>query len=262
MTAERDPSAIAATATATSSAVGASAGRGRFARYLPVLILVALIGAVFALGLDHYATLDALRAHRAMLISFVDGSVVLAALVYVALYIAMTSLSLPWASLLTIAGAFLFGTALATGLTVVGATIGSVVIYGVARSTFGGPLHEKSRRLLPPGRLERIEAGFRDNALAYMLALRLAPIFPFVAVNLVAAFLAVPLRSYIIGTAVGIVPGTLVYALFGTGLGDALARPDGDLSTALPRSLIAAFFGMALLAIIPVALRRLRRRRA
>ena len=253
MSPEHEPTALAATD------VGLGAERSRFTRYLPVLILVALIGAVFALGLDRYATLEALRAHRELLIGFVDSSVVLASLAYVAVYIAMTSLSLPWASLLTIVGSFLFGTGLASGLTVVGATTGSVIVYWVAGSAFGGPLHEKARRLLPPGRLERIEAGFRNNALAYMLALRLAPIFPFVAVNLVAAFLAVPLRPYIIGTALGIVPGTVVYALFGAGLGDAIARPDGDLSTALPPSLIAAFFGMAILAIIPILLRRFRR---
>lgn len=259
MSPEREPSALAATT--PDVALSAERGRaGRLSRYLPMLILLALVAAVFALGLDRYATLEALRAHRELLIGFVDGSVVLAALAYVALYIAMTALSLPWASLLTIAGAFLFGTALAAGLTVFGATIGSIIVYWVAGSAFGGPLHERARRLLPPGRLERIEAGFRDNALAYMLALRLAPIFPFVAVNLVSAFLAVPLRPFIIGTAIGIIPGTVVYALFGAGLGDVIARPDGDLSTALPPSLVAAFFGMALLAIIPVVLRRVRRR--
>lgn len=247
---------------AAASEVELSAGgiRGRLGRYLPLGILVALIGAVFALGLDRYATLDTLRANRELLIGFVDSSVVLASLAFVALYIVMTALSLPWASLLTIAGGFLFGTALSTALTVVGATVGSVIVYWVAGSAFGGPLHEKARRLLPPGRLERIEAGFRDNALSYVLALRLAPIFPFVAINLVAAFLAVPLRPYVIGTAVGIIPGCVVYALFGTGLGDAIATPGGDLSAALPPSLIAAFFGMAVLAMIPVVVRRLRRR--
>ena len=258
MSLEHEPTALAMAASDVRLGVGRR--RTRLGRYAPLLVLIALIGAVFVLGLDRYATLDALRAHREALIGFVENSVVLAPLAFVALYIAMTSLSLPWASLLTIAGGFLFGTALATGLTVIGATIGAVSSYWVAGSALGGPLHERARRLLPPGRLERIEAGFRDNALAYMLALRLAPIFPFVAVNLVAAFLSVPLRPYVVGTALGIVPGTLVYALFGAGLGDVLARPDGDLSAALPPSLIAAFFGMALLAIIPVALRRFQRR--
>ena len=234
--------------------------RGRVARYLPPIVLITLIGLVFALGLDRYATLEALRENRQLLLGLVDRSIVLASLAYVALYIAMTSLSLPWASLLTIAGGFLFGGVLATGFTVIGATIGSVIIYWIARGAFGGPLRDKARRLLPPGRLERVEAGFRKNALSYMLALRLAPIFPFVAVNLVAAFIAVSLRPYLIGTAIGIIPGTLVYALLGAGLGDAIARPDGELSTALPPSLIAAFLGMAILAIVPIVWRRFRRR--
>lgn len=234
--------------------------RRRLTRLLPLLVLAGLTGAVFALGLDRYATLEALREHHAGLTGFIAQNPVLAALAYLALYIALTALSLPWASLLTIAGGLLFGTVLAAGLTVVGATIGAVIIFLIAGSALGEPLREKARRILPPGRFERVEAGFRANALAYMLALRLAPIFPFVAVNLVAAFLAVPLRAYVIGTAFGIVPGTVVYALFGAGLGDVIARSDSpNLADVLSPALIAAFFGMAVLAIIPVLIKRWRR---
>jgi uncharacterized membrane protein YdjX (TVP38/TMEM64 family) len=230
-------------------------------RFVPLAVLIGLIVLVFALGLDRYANLESLRTHRVLLIDFVERSVVLAAFAYLALYVVLTSLSLPWASLLTIAGGFLFGPWLATGLTVVGATIGAIAIYWIAGSALGEPLRAKLRRLLPGGRMERIEAGFRANAFAYTLALRLAPIFPFVAVNLAAALLAVPLRAYTVATALGIVPGTAVYALFGAGLGDVIARSDAPaLSAALPPSLIGAFFGMALLAIIPVAIRRFRRR--
>ena len=232
----------------------------RLARLLPLAVVAGLIGAVFALGLDRYATLEALREHNAGLIAFIARSPVLASLAYVALYIVLTALSLPWASILTIAGGLLFGTALGTGLTVVGATVGSVIIFLIAGSALGEPLRARARRLLPPGRLERLEAGFRDNALAYMLALRLAPIFPFVAVNLAAALVGVPLRAYVIGTALGIVPGTIVYALFGAGLTEVIAQPaGGDLKVTIPASLIAAFFGMAVLAIIPVLIKRWRR---
>lgn len=232
----------------------------RLARLIPLVVVAGLIATVFALGLDRYATLEALRAHHGGLIAFIERSPGSAALAYVAIYIVLTALSLPWASLLTIAGGLLFGTALGSGLAVVGATIGSLIIFLIAGSALGEPLRERARRLLPPGRLERIEAGFRDNALAYMLALRLAPIFPFVAVNLVAALLGVPLRAYILGTAFGIVPGTIVYALFGAGLSEVIAQPTGgDLEVTIPTSLIAAFFGMAVLAIIPVLIKRWRR---
>ena len=231
----------------------------QIARYLPALALIGIVGVVFALNLDRYATFDALREHHQLITAFVEQSLVFASIAYVGAYVAMTSLSLPWASLLSIAGGLVFGSPLATGLTVVGATAGSVVVYWFARNAFEGTLHDKVRRLLPAGRLDRVEAGFRKHALAYMLALRLAPIFPFVVVNLVSAFLAVPMRPFVIGTAIGIIPGTFVYTLLGAGLGDAIAQPDAHAALSVPPSLIGALFGMAILAIVPIVIRHVRR---
>jgi len=233
--------------------------RRRVAGWLALALVLGLTGAVFGFGLDRYATLDALRENHASLMAFIGRSPVQAALAYLFLYVALTALSLPWASLLTIAGGLLFGPVLATILTLIGATAGAVIIFLIAGSALGEPLRDKARRYFSSGRIERLMAGVRANALAYMLALRLAPIFPFVAVNLGAALIGVPLRAYAIGTAIGIVPGIIVYALFGAGLGEVIARPDAGFSTSLPPSLIAAFFGMAVLAIIPVLVRRWRR---
>jgi uncharacterized membrane protein YdjX (TVP38/TMEM64 family) len=235
--------------------------RRRLVRFVPLIILFGLTAAVFGLGLDRYATLEAVREHYAGLTMFIERVPGLAALIYLALYTALTALSLPWASLLTIAGGLLFGPAIGSVLTVAAATAGAVIVHGIAGSALGVPLRARMRRWLAPGRLERIEAGMRANAFSYVLALRLAPIFPFVVVNLAAALIGVPVRPYALATALGIIPGTLVYALFGSALGDVITRVDGaDLSTALPPSLIAAFFGMAVLAIIPVIVKRRLRR--
>ena len=69
-----------------------------------------------------------------------------------------------------------------------------------------------------------MRTGFSKNALSYLLFLRLVPVFPFFVVNLVPAFLGVPLTTYVAGTAIGIVPGTFIFASFGAGLGAALDR--------------------------------------
>src|SRR3546814_9128581 len=64
-----------------------------------------------------------------------------------------------------------------------------------------------------------MRAGFQEDALSYLLVLRLIPLFPFWLVNLVPAFLGVSLKVFALGTLIGIIPGSLVYASVGNGLG-------------------------------------------
>ena len=132
---------------------------------------------------------------------------------------------------MTIAGGFLFGTLTTTVVVVVGATIGAIALFLAARYAFFDALHAKAGPALL-----KMEKGFQENALSYLLVLRLIPLFPFWLVNLVPALLGVPLRTYVIGTALGIIPGTFVFASVGNGLGTLLeeganARSDGHPTT-------------------------------
>src|SRR3546814_16389589 len=107
-----------------------------------------------------------------------------------------------------------------------------------------------------------MEAGFRENALSYLLFLRLIPAFPFFVVNLVPAFLGVPLGTYVLATLVGIVPGTFVYATVGAGLGSIFeSGQDFTLEGVLTPEIVTALVGPAVLALLPVAYRKLRARR-
>jgi uncharacterized membrane protein YdjX (TVP38/TMEM64 family) len=94
--------------------------------------------------------------------------------------------------------------------------------------------------------------------LSYLLVLRLIPLFPFFVVNLVPAFLGVPLRTYVLGTFFGIIPGTFVYASVGAGLGSIFASgaafsPDSVLTP----EVITALVGLAGLALLPVLYKRI-----
>ena len=108
--------------------------------------------------------------------------------------------------------------------------LGAVAVFLIARTALGEPLRARAGPWLA-----RMEQGFRDNALSYLLVLRLVPIFPFWLVNLVPAFLGVGLGTYALATCLGIVPGTLVYASVGNGLGavfdQAASRTSGLSST-------------------------------
>jgi uncharacterized membrane protein YdjX (TVP38/TMEM64 family) len=225
-------------------------------RFLPLAILVLAIVTVFAFGLDEYLRFEQLSQNRAQLLDFVERHAALAPLLFMAIYAAVIALSVPGGAVLTMAGGFLFGVALGTLYVVVAATIGASLVFLAARTALGDSL----RRRAGPW-LRRMEDGFRENALHYLLFLRLVPIFPFWLVNLVPAFLGVPFRIYLTATFFGIIPGSLVYASVGNGLGavfDAGATP--DLGIIFKPAIILPLAGLALLAILPVAYKKIKAR--
>jgi len=106
-----------------------------------------------------------------------------------------------------------------------------------------------------------MERGFQENALSYLLVLRLVPIFPFWVVNLVPALLGVPARTFVIGTFFGIIPGTAVYSSVGNGLGavfDSGGRP--DLGIIFEPQVFAPLVALAALSLVPVIYKRVKAR--
>lgn len=229
-----------------------------YKRLVPLAVLGLAIGTFFALGLDRYVTFETLRANRELLMSFVYDNGFAAVLLFVAVYAASTALSLPGGAVLTIAGGFLFGTALGTVLVVIGATLGAIGIFTIAKTSLGDALRAKAGPAL-----QRMESGFQENAFSYLLVLRLIPLFPFFLVNIVPAFLGVGLRTYAIATFVGIIPGSFVFTSVGAGLGSIFDSMEAfDPAAALTPQVITALIGLAILSMLPVAYKALKRRRA
>ena len=226
-------------------------------RLLPLAVLLAALAAAFVFRLDRYLSFDQLAAHREWLLAEVARLGILAPLLFALVYAAATGLSLPGAVILTLTGGFLFGTLAGTAIVVVGATIGATIVFLVARTAFGDVLRKRAGPFI-----RKLEDGFRANALSYLLVLRLVPLFPFWLVNLVPAFLGVKLRVFVLGTFVGIIPGAFVYAGLGSGLGalvDSGGRP--DLGIVFQPRVLLPLTGLALLALLPVAYKRLHGRR-
>jgi uncharacterized membrane protein YdjX (TVP38/TMEM64 family) len=225
-------------------------------RLLPLGLLLLAIGVVFAFDLHSYLSFDALQRHREQLLAFVDRHAFLAPVLFMAIYAAVIALSVPGGAVLTIAGGFLFGTLPATLYVVVAATFGATVLFLIAKTALGDPLRARAGPWL-----RRMEAGFGENALSYLLVLRLIPVFPFWLVNLVPAFLGVGLGIYVLGTFLGIIPGTFVYASVGNGLGalfDAGETP--DLGIVFEPEFLVPLVGLAVLALLPVAYRKFKTR--
>ncbi|MEO3427563.1 VTT domain-containing protein [Pelagibius sp. CAU 1746] len=235
---------------------GGSRGRSALRRLLPLAVLAAAFAV--ALGFQEHFSIEVLREHRGLLNAFVADNAAAAALAFMTLYAATTLLSLPVGAVLTVAGGFLFGVALGTLYVVVGATLGATALFIVARSTLGGLLRAKAGPFL-----QRMEAGFRENALSYMLVLRLIPLFPFFIVNLVPAFLGVSLRIYVVGTFIGIIPGTLVFILAGAGLGSVFDQGGAfTVENVLTPQIIAGLVGLSLLSLLPVVYKHVKARRS
>ncbi len=226
----------------------------RLAKLWPLGLVILGIVAFFALGLDQYLSFEALREHRQALLQWTAANKILAAAGFIFGYFVMVALSLPGAVWGTLAGGFLFGTGVAAFYVVSGATLGAAAIFLIARYALADFFRAKAG-----GAIARMEAGFNANALSYMLVLRLVPLFPFWLVNLVPAFLGVPLRTFVIGTFFGIMPGSIVYCSVGSGLG-AIFEADGtpDLHIFSKPEIIGPIIGLALLSLIPVFYKRFR----
>jgi uncharacterized membrane protein YdjX (TVP38/TMEM64 family) len=251
---------------------------GGLKRLLPLVALAAIMALGYAMGWHKYLSFKTIGVNYDFLKSYIDQHFVLALAAFMAIYIAAVALSAPGGLILTLAGGLLFGWKAGIPATVVAATIGASILFLIARSSFGETLAAKAGPAL-----EKFREGFNENALSYLLFLRLVPLFPFVLVNIAPALLGVPFRTYVTGTFLGIIPGTSAFSVAGAGLGSVVeaqnkvyqnclalkpANPDVacpytiDTSALLTRELLAAFALLGAVALIPVALKFLRGRHA
>ena len=226
-------------------------------RFIPLLILLAGLVLFFATGLTQSLSFAALGEHREWLNAQVERYGALAGVVFMVIYAVVIAFSIPGGAALTIVGGFLFGTLATTAYVVISATVGAVALFLAARSALFDVLHAKAGPALL-----KMEQGFKESALSYLLVLRLIPLFPFWLVNLVPALLGVPLRTYVIGTAFGIIPGTFVYASIGNGLGAILDTGEQpDLTVIFNTEVLIPILGLAVLSLLPVLYKLVKARR-
>ena len=187
-------------------------------RFLPLAVIAALLGLVLVNGWHKLITLENVFAVREKFQGLIAEHLVLAVLAYIGAYAAAVALSVPGALIITLSGGLIFGWLLGGVSAVIGASIGAVILFLVARSAFGETLRAKAGP-----RISGMVEGFQKDAFSYLLFLRLVPAFPFFVVNIASALLGVPLRTYIMATLIGIIPGTFAFASIGAGLDSVLA---------------------------------------
>jgi uncharacterized membrane protein YdjX (TVP38/TMEM64 family) len=220
-------------------------------RFLPLVGIGCVLVLGYIFGLQDLLSLSGLRQHRAELTAFVEANLPLAALAYVLVYIGIVTVSFPGAGIMTITGGFMFGAALGTVLASISAASGATLFFLIARSSFGDFFLRRAGE-----RVQRLRRGFIEEGFSYLLFLRLVPLFPFWLINLGAALCAMPLVPYVAATAIGVVPPTFAFALFGGGLGEALESEEGIV---ISSKLVVALVLLSIAALAPPLVRRWRR---
>ncbi|KZE64330.1 hypothetical protein AWM68_14690 [Fictibacillus phosphorivorans] len=144
-------------------------------------------------------------------------------------------------SVLSLAGGLAFGVLWGTVYTVFSATIGAILSFYIAKHLGGRWLKKKSSA---PSRVEKWQKKLKEKGFVYILLLRIIPVLNFDLVSYVAGISKLKLRSYIMATILGVLPGTLAYNL----LGDSFIKGNG--------AVIAVAIGIVLLvACIPILLK-------
>jgi uncharacterized membrane protein YdjX (TVP38/TMEM64 family) len=232
--------------------MGERTGADRWRRHLLLGALV-LGGGLAAWLASRYLTFAELQKHYAALEAWRDGHLALSVAAYAAVYVVAVAFSVPGAVWMTLLGGFLFGVAGGTALVVVSATVGATLIFIAARTVLAGLLRRQAG-----GWIDRLERGFRQGEVSFLLIMRLIPAVPFFVANLVPAFLGARLGHFVWTTLVGIAPATLVFVSLGSGLGEQLARGERpDLGVVFEPHILGPLLGLAALAALPLVLRRL-----
>lgn len=228
-------------------------------RHLPLIVILA-VAVAGAFTLRDYLSFDTLRDNRAALLELRDTHYVALAAGFVLAYVAIVAFSLPGSAVASVTGGFLFGLGAGTVFNAGAATIGAMLIFIAARAGLGQSL--AARIDSSEGSLARLRQRLRENEVPVLLLLRLVPAVPFFVANLVPALVGVSLRNFAWTTAVGIIPGALVFTSIGVGVGDVFDRGgQPDLSLLWSPKVLGPLLGLAVLAALPMVIRAVRGRK-
>ena len=226
--------------------------RRTLGRLVVLVLLAAVLIAWFALDLGAYLSFDALNANKVRLQAFVAEHPATSVGLFMAAYVAVAAFSLPVATAMSLLSGALFGRWFGTLWVDIAATTGATLACVAARYL----LRDWVQARFQGERLQAINRGIAENGLNFLLFLRLIPLFPFFLINLAAGLTVLPMRTFFIGTLVGILPGAFLYVNAGHAV-STIAKPADLLSTGI----LLSFGLLGLFALVPVVYKRWKQRR-
>lgn len=225
-------------------------------RHAPLaIILGAAVLGYFTLG--DYLSFDTLAQNRDALLEFRNSHFWLMIAIFLGIYFTIVAFSLPGAAVASVTGGFLFGLTLGATVNVLAATLGAITIFLAARWGLGRTL--AARMDASEGTLRKFKDGLRENEVSFLLLMRLVPVVPFFVANLLPALVGVRFVNFVWTTAVGIIPGALVFTSIGTGLGEVFDRGERpDLTLLWAPEVIGPILGLCVLAALPMIIKAVR----
>lgn len=213
-------------------------------RLVIAALLVIAIGAFFVSGAHQWFTLETLKAYQSDFQAAFNQSPWRVAGIFFAVYVLMSALSLPGATLLTLLGGALFG--LGWGLLIISfaSTMGATLAFLLSRFLFQKPIEKRF-----PRQFTSVNRSVERDGALYLFTLRLVPAFPFFMINLVMGLTRIKTVTFYWVSQVAMLPGTAIYVNAGGQLGE-LESLGGIISP----TLLASF---ALLAVFPWIARRI-----
>ena len=212
-------------------------------RILLILVVLA-IAAFFLFDLGSYLTFESLKASRARIQAWSDARPLAALALFFLVYIAVTALSLPGATIMTLAIGAVFGFWVGLVLVSFASSIGATLAFLLARYLLREPVQKRYGE-----RLKSINAGIAKDGAFYLFSLRLVPLFPFFMINLLMGLTPIRTWTFYWVSQTGMLAGTLVYVNAGTRLGSLESA-----SQILSPALLGSFL---LLGLFPLLAKRL-----
>jgi len=223
---------------------------------LPLLALVALGVTLIASGALDWLNPHHLLANQARWHAQIAAHPVLSRVAYIALLTLTMSTGVPGTIVVILAGGFAFGVVDGTLCSSLGLTLGSLILYLASRRAFRAGTRQ------PPAVIARLHEGFEQHPVSYTLFLRFVPIMPFGIMTICLAWLRCPLGLFLGATWLGGTTSLIFETSIGAGLGDALRHTDTlGLGLLLHPEILLPMAAIAVLALIPLLIERLNRRR-
>lgn len=184
------------------------------AKLLVALLIVALIGAVFVLGLHQYLSLDFLRAQQQSMQIFVEQNLTGAAVAFFFIYVTVAALNIPGAAIMSLAAGAVFGVVVGVVVVSFASAVGATLAFLLSRYLLRDYVERKFNWAT-----DKINRGVEREGGYYLFTLRLVPVFPFFVINMVMALTRLPTRTFYWVSQIGMFPATVVYVNAGTQLG-------------------------------------------
>lgn len=207
-------------------------------------LLAAAVGAYFALDLGQYLNLQYLKDSQQSFQAYYAQHPAQAIAFYFAVYVLVTALSVPGATVVTLAGGALFGLAMGTLIVSFASAIGATLAFLASRHLLRDPIKRRFGK-----QFEAIDAGVKRDGIFYLFTLRLVPAFPFFLINLLMGLTAMRTWTYYWVSQLGMLPGTLVYVNAGTQLGQIESL--GDIASP------SILFSLAVLGLFPLIAKKI-----